>query len=184
MAQRSPYQRQLAEACRLVSERVGRTEWDLAFQSRSVAGKGKGDRHLLPERPATNLRLVPGFAQKVPVPFSSPGLWLEPDLAAHLRRLHDEGSVRDVVLVPIGFVTEHMEVVYDLDVEAAGLCEELGLGMVRAGVVGTHPRFVAMIGELILERIEDQPERLALGSLGPSPDVCPAECCQLSAREA
>ena len=114
----------------------------------------------------------------MPVPFSVPQQpWLEPDLAAHLRRLHDEGSVRDVVLTPIGFVTEHMEVVYDLDVEAAGLCEELALGMVRAGVVATHPRFVTMIRELILERIEEQPVRLALGTLGPSPDVCSPDCC-------
>jgi ferrochelatase len=171
MARQSPYRQQLDEACRLVAERIGRAEWDLVFQSRSVAGKG--DRHLLPERPEGC------SAQKVPVTFSGPGgqPWLEPDLQDHLRRLHEEGSVRDVVLVPIGFISEHMEVVYDLDVEAAGLCEELGIHMVRAGVVGTHPRFVAMIRELVCERIEEQPTRLALGTLGPSPDVCPADCC-------
>ncbi len=70
-----------------------------------------------------------------------------------------------------------MEVVYDLDVAAGELCDELGLTMVRAGVVANHPRFVAMIRELILERIEPNPVRLALGSQGPSRNVCPEGCC-------
>ena len=82
-----------------------------------------------------------------------------------------------MVLVPIGFLSENMEVVYDLDVEIAELCEELGLNMVRAAVVGSHPRLVRMIRELIVERIEGLPNRPALGSHGPSHDVCPADCC-------
>jgi len=85
-----------------------------------------------------------------------------------------------VVLVPIGFLCEHMEVIYDLDVEAAAVCEEVGISMVRSGLAGTHPRFVRMIRELICERIDEQAPRLALGSLGPSPDVCPADCCRRS----
>jgi ferrochelatase len=109
-------------------------------------------------------------------------LALDPLPGCHLRQLHEEGAVRDVVLAPIGFISEHMEVVYDLDVEAAGLCEELGIHMVRAGVIGTHPRFVAMIRELVCERIEEQPKRLALGTLGPSPDDCAGECCLTPAR--
>ncbi len=171
MAQSSPYQKQLAEACRLVSERIGRTGWDLVYQSRSAAGKG--DRHLLPERPEGC------FAQKVPVTFSGPGeqQWLEPDIKDHLLRLHETGSVKDVVLVPIGFLSEHIEVVYDLDVEAVGLGEQLGISVVRAGVVGTHPRLVTMIRELIQERIAECPTRLAMGTLGPWPDDCPAGCC-------
>jgi ferrochelatase len=56
--------------------------------------------------------------------------------------------------------------------------------MVRAETVGTHPRFVRMIRELILERLTDDPVRLYLGSRGPSPDVCPADCCPPGARPA
>lgn len=104
--------------------------------------------------------------------------WLEPDIRDRLRQLRRSGQVQDVVVVPIGFLSEHMEVVYDLDVEAGALCAELGLRMVRAGVVGTHPRFVRMIRELIIERMDPAAERLALGSHGPAPDVCPPDCCR------
>ena len=103
--------------------------------------------------------------------------WLEPEVADHLRSLGQRGGVSDVVIVPIGFLSEQMEVVYDLDVEVADLCDRLGLSMVRSAVVGTHPRFVSMIRELILERIEQMPTRLALGDHGPSHDVCPPDCC-------
>jgi ferrochelatase len=103
--------------------------------------------------------------------------WLEPDLGQCLTQLGQDGRTTDVVLAPIGFLSEHMEVVYDLDVEAKATCKRLGLTMVRSGVVGTHPRFIGMIRELILERIEPNPVRLSLGTLGPSPDECPATCC-------
>jgi ferrochelatase len=83
----------------------------------------------------------------------------------------------DVVIVPIGFISDHMEVLFDLDTEVRHLCERLGINMVRAATVGTHPRFVRMIRELIEERISDSPERVALGALGPSHDVCPDDCC-------
>jgi len=103
--------------------------------------------------------------------------WLEPDVGDVLRRLAEAEDATDVVVAPIGFLYEHMETVYDLDVEMAELCEQLGLNMVRASVVGTDPRFVRMIRELILERIEAEPTRLALGTHGPSHDVCPPDCC-------
>ena len=103
--------------------------------------------------------------------------WLEPDIRDHLATLRGEAGCRHAVVAPIGFLSEHMEVIYDLDVEAAGLCQELGITMVRSAVVGCHPRFVAMIRELLQERLEDNPVRLALGNLGPSPDVCPGGCC-------
>ncbi len=103
--------------------------------------------------------------------------WLEPDIRDHLRRLGGAGGIRDVVVVPIGFLCEHMEVIYDLDVQARQVCEELGIGMVRAGVAGTHPRLVTMVRELIEERLDAHPQRLALGSFGPSPDSCPPGCC-------
>ncbi len=81
-----------------------------------------------------------------------PGVpWLEPDVGAHLRTLRDEGAAA-AVIVPIGFVADHFEVVWDLDVEALGLAAELGLAAVRAATPGTHPAFVAMVGELVRER--------------------------------
>jgi ferrochelatase len=103
--------------------------------------------------------------------------WLEPELLDRLRTLAARG-VKDVVLAPIGFVSDHMEVVYDLDVEAKGVAAELGLEVVRAATVGTHPRFVRMVRELALERISAGSARPALGSLGPPPDRCPEECCR------
>ena len=107
--------------------------------------------------------------------------WLEPDIVDHLRALAAEG-VQDVVVAPIGFISDHMEVLYDLDLEAKGRAVELGLNMVRAGTVGTHPRFVQMIRELVLERLTDTPNRLHRGSRGPAQDVCPPGCCPLGAR--
>ncbi|MBA9004526.1 ferrochelatase [Thermomonospora cellulosilytica] len=102
--------------------------------------------------------------------------WLEPDIGDHLEELHAAGT-RAVVVVPIGFVSDHMEVKYDLDVEAAELAAKLGLAYERAATPGTHPRYVSMVRELLAERTAgpDAP-RPALGTLGARPDVCPAEC--------
>ena len=72
-----------------------------------------------------------------------------------------------MVIAPIGFVSDHMEIIFDLDTQARELCEELGLQMVRAETVGTHPKFISMIRELILERINEGQTRRALGSMGP-----------------
>ncbi len=107
--------------------------------------------------------------------------WLEPDVCDHLNSLHKAGYT-DVVLVPIGFLSEHMEVIYDLDVEATELCQQLGMNLVRSSVVGCHPRFVAMIRELVEERLSESAERLWLGDLGPSPDSCPPDCCRWQSR--
>lgn len=107
--------------------------------------------------------------------------WLEPDINDHLRAIAAEG-VREVVVAPIGFVSDHLEVLYDLDTEAKQLAGELGMKLVRAATVGCHPRFVRMIRELIVERMEGG-ERLAVGEMGPSHDVCPVDCC-LSGRPA
>ncbi len=101
--------------------------------------------------------------------------WLEPDIGDHLEKLH-AGGVRAVVVVPIGFTSDHMEVKFDLDVEAAALCERLGLRMERAATPGTHPKFVAMVRDLLLER--DGAGRASLGTLGPRPDTCAATCCR------
>ena len=111
-------------------------------------------------------------------PASQP--WLEPDVNDHLEALHDKGVVA-VVLVPIGFVSDHMEVRYDLDTEASRTAARLGLACSRASTVGTDPRFVAAIRELVLERASaargEPVRRPALGTLGPGHDECPVGCC-------
>ena len=103
--------------------------------------------------------------------------WLEPDIVDHLRALAREG-VRDVVVAPIGFLSDHMEVVYDLDLEAKARALELGLNMVRAATVGTHPRFVRD-GPRARRRAHARarPLRPHLGTRGSAPDECPASCC-------
>jgi ferrochelatase len=101
--------------------------------------------------------------------------WLGPDILDCLRELHSEGT-KDVVVAPIGFVSDHMEIVYDLDYEAQNLAKELELRMVRAATAGTHPAFVRMIRELVIERIHHEPPRF-VGTRGPVQDVCPADCC-------
>ena len=84
-----------------------------------------------------------------------------------------------MVIVPIGFISDHLEVAFDLDVEAAERAAELDLPMVRAGTVGVHPRFVRMVRELVEERERgSRRERPSLGADGPSHDVCPADCCR------
>jgi ferrochelatase len=109
--------------------------------------------------------------------------WLEPDILDCLRELKADGANSNIVVVPIGFVSDHMEIVFDLDTQARELCDELGLSMLRARTVGTHPRFIAMIGELIRERTDEHSPRLALGAFGPRPDMCPADCCPTLTRQ-
>ena len=87
--------------------------------------------------------------------------WLEPDIGDELNRLADDGADA-VIVVPIGFVADHMEVVYDLDTEARQRADLLGLGFSRVPTVGTHPAFVSMIADLVL---------------APPPAPCPADCC-------
>jgi len=104
--------------------------------------------------------------------------WLEPDVNDHLRDLADKGT-RAVVLVPVGFVSDHMEVRWDLDTEALATARDVGLAAVRAATAGTDPRFVAMVRDLVRERVEPvaPSRRASLGRLGPCHDVCPAGCC-------
>lgn len=105
--------------------------------------------------------------------------WLEPDILDHLRTLKSK-STRDVVIAPIGFLSDHMEVLYDLDTEARDLSAELDLNMIRAATVGNHPAFIRTIRELIVERMTNSPIRPALGASGANHDVCPANCCLYS----
>jgi ferrochelatase len=106
--------------------------------------------------------------------------WLEPDICDYLEEQHQQG-MRDVVVAPIGFISDHMEVIYDLDTEARELVDEIGLNMVRAETVGVHPAFIRMIRELIVERMTEGAERRAMGRYPASHDVCAANCC-LSGR--
>ena len=103
--------------------------------------------------------------------------WLDPDVNDHLEALAAQG-VRSVVIAPTGFVSDHLEVLWDLDNEARETAERLGVTMVRAGTVGTHPAFVRAVCELVLERT-DGAERRAIGAMGPSWDECPFAdgCC-------
>jgi ferrochelatase len=154
MAQNCNYEAQFRESSRLVAESLGHANWQLAFQSRSG-------------------------------PPSQP--WLGPDIGEALeaiaRSTGGRGSSRaDVVVVPIGFISNHLEVLYDLDDEARHKAEAIGLNFVRAGTVGTHPRFVRMIRELVEERIHGTSNRPALGTLGPSHDICAPDCCASGAR--
>jgi protoporphyrin/coproporphyrin ferrochelatase len=107
--------------------------------------------------------------------------WLEPDVNDRLRALAQQGTTA-AVLVPIGFISDHMEVVYDLDTQARQTADELGMTLVRAATVGTHPRFVQMIRELIEERLGTIAVRRALGLRGPNHDVCPEGCCPAPVR--
>lgn len=107
--------------------------------------------------------------------------WLEPDILDHLRDLKNQG-VADVVVHPVGFLSDHMEVMYDLDHEARNLCSELKLNMVRAATVGAHPIFVATLGELVEERLRGSIVPRAIGRFGPSHDICPVDCCLPSPR--
>ncbi len=119
------YSRQIAEAARLVADRLGIGEYDVVWQSRSGP-------------PA-----VP---------------WLEPDIADHVDALHAAG-VRAVVVSPIGFVSDHLEVVWDLDTEARERAEKLGIAFVRAATPGTDPRFAELVVELIREHVADVAQR-------------------------
>ena len=150
MAGGCAYEAQLREASRLISERVGASSWALTFQSRSGP----------PAQP-----------------------WLEPDVCDYIRSFHETDAAdqadRDIVVIPVGFISDHMEVAYDLDVEARACCDELGVRMVRAETAGTLPRFVDMIVELVEERLSPSAARPAVGVLGPCPDRCPPDCCPL-----
>ena len=102
--------------------------------------------------------------------------WLDPDIVDHLKALRRSG-VDDVVVMPIGFLSDHVEVLFDLDEEARQACDEIGLNMQRAATVGTHPRFVGMIRKLIQERLGGDSVRESTGQFGPSSDSCPVGCC-------
>ncbi len=144
MADHSRYVQQLSECARLVSETVGHSVWELAYQSRSGP----------PQQP-----------------------WLEPDVCDRIEQLSNDRGIQRVVVVPLGFISDHMEVLYDLDEEARDLCDQKGIQFVRAKTVGIHPEFVGMIVDLLEERLSTDTDRPSIGAMGPSHDLCPANCC-------
>jgi protoporphyrin/coproporphyrin ferrochelatase len=98
--------------------------------------------------------------------------WLEPDICDFIR----SSGARDIVCAPIGFLSDHLEVLYDLDAQAAELCRDLGIGFCRAATVGTHPSFISMIRELVREQTDGITARY-LGAQGPDPELCSVQCC-------
>jgi protoporphyrin/coproporphyrin ferrochelatase len=102
--------------------------------------------------------------------------WLDPDIGDNLTALKQQGA-QDVVVLPVGFISDHMEVLYDLDTEARAQADELGLNMVRAATVGTHPAFVTMIRQLVEERLEEREASAYLGIRPPELDMCRSDCC-------
>jgi protoporphyrin/coproporphyrin ferrochelatase len=101
--------------------------------------------------------------------------WLDPDVNDHLRALRQHG-VPAVVVSPIGFVSDHLEVRWDLDIEAAQTAAEIGLGYARAATPSSDPRFVSMVYELVAERLDPSMQRRHLGDL-PTWDHCRPGCC-------
>jgi ferrochelatase len=150
MADGCDYVKQLQEACRLTAETLA---------SDGITSGG-------------DFRLV---YQSRSGPPTQP--WLEPDILDYLTELKQEGKKSAAVIAPIGFISDHMEVLYDLDTEARALCAELKLPIARAATAGTHPKFVSMIRELIVERMTPGSERRAIGKFSANHDVCPEGCC-------
>jgi protoporphyrin/coproporphyrin ferrochelatase len=108
--------------------------------------------------------------------------WLEPDIVVYLNGVAGDGY-KDLVVLPVGFISDHMEVIYDLDTEAKKAAEEAGLNLVRAGTVGCHARFISMIRELIDEKVKGIEPRF-VGEMGLLPEQCAPSCCVPVARPA
>ncbi|HEU5116079.1 MAG TPA: ferrochelatase [Isosphaeraceae bacterium] len=109
--------------------------------------------------------------------------WLEPDILDHLEHLRTQNA-EAVVVHPIGFLSDHVEVLFDLDEEAALRAQSLGIPFVRARTVGADPHFIGMLRELIAERMTGDSTRRAIGREPASHDVCPLDCCPAPARPA
>lgn len=108
--------------------------------------------------------------------------WLEPDVCDAIAEMDDAKKIESLVIMPIGFVSDHMEVMFDLDEEAADLCKGRGIRMARAASAGIKPKFVQMIRSLVEERIGKTSQRPSVGDLGPWHDVCPLDCCTYTPR--
>ena len=110
--------------------------------------------------------------------------WLEPDVNDVIERVRAEEQAEAVIVVPIGFVTDHVEVIWDLDTEAKETAEEQGLAFRRVATSGTDPRFVAALADIVQEHLDPSRERVAVTELGAVEDVCGHNCCQVDASRA
>jgi ferrochelatase len=119
-----PYEEQLLESTRLVSERAGIEAWSFAYQSESPTGEP----------------------------------WLGPDILDHLTELRHRG-VEDVLVCPIGFVADHLEILWDIDVEARERADELGMRLDRIEMPNADPAFISVLAELVRARLEVPSER-------------------------
>lgn len=169
-----------------------REDFDLIFTAHSVpagmaatAGPAGGAYQSQLAETARLVAAQAGFRQPWWLAYSSRSgppsqPWLEPDVNDLLAERAAAGT-RAVVVVPIGFTSDHIEVKFDLDVEAAQTASRLGLDFVRAATPGTDPRFVSMITDLVIERLDGTTPQ-AMGPLGAWPDSCPAGCCAPARR--
>ena len=134
-------------------------------------------------RSGRDCRRALGFGLPEPQRASGGSRGSVPTSSIICRDLKQRG-VGAVLIHPIGFLSDHLEVLYDLDVEACALCGELGLELLRSRTVGAHPRFVKMLGMLVAERIGREPDtaRACVGIYGPGPDFCPEDCCPAPRR--
>ncbi len=162
MATTSDYEAQLLDVARLVVDRVAVPR---------LVDLGRDARH---ERGGAWDLVWQSRSGPPQVP------WLEPDVVDHLGDLHDRGE-DVVVVVPIGFTSDHQEVRFDLDTQAREAAEALGMTFVRAGTVGTHPRFVRSLADVLDEHLVCA-DPLALGPLGPRTNPCREGCCPAPRR--
>jgi len=132
------YQEEILESCKLVAAGLGVADWSLAYQSRSG---GRLDRPPRPNGPGLG---DPAASGRLIRP------WLEPDVTLVIKSLAGKGKKR-VLVIPIGFLCDNVEVLYDLDVEAREEAEKCGLQYFRAKTVTDHPKFVAMLQSLLSE---------------------------------
>jgi protoporphyrin/coproporphyrin ferrochelatase len=102
--------------------------------------------------------------------------WLVPDICDRMGELKQQ-EIEQVLVVPLGFVSDHIEVLYDLDTEAQASCNQLGINYVRVPAVSSHPKFIGMLVDLIQERLNGETQRKAIGDMPPLHDVCPQDCC-------
>ncbi|WP_420873635.1 ferrochelatase [Nesterenkonia massiliensis] len=114
--------------------------------------------------------------------------WLEPDINDAMEELAEQKDLRGVVVVPLGFVSDHMEVIWDLDTEAKETARELGLEFLRTPTPGVHQQFVSGLVDMVAERLEqlpeaERPERAGLTDFGPWFDVCRPNCCVKTMRD-
>ena len=107
--------------------------------------------------------------------------WLTPDIDQRIHELAEQGT-QELLVHPLGFVADHMEVLFDLDTQSAAAANEADVKMVRTPTVGTHPRFVSMLVDLVEEAAGLRADRPSLSKSGPRPDKCNSQCCPAPIR--